>query len=65
MKLTLLKWEVTIEIAPRNRYYEIIGGYTGLVIGWTSDKEAVLEEEPKATFREISKEQYDRRNSEN
>lgn len=64
MKLTILKWEITIEVAPRTKYYEIIGGYTGQVIGWTCEPEAVLEEEPKATFREISKAEYDRRNLE-
>jgi hypothetical protein len=61
MTVTIWKWKITIEIAPRDRYYEIIGGYSGLPIGWTTDPEAVLEEEPRATFREISKREYDKK----
>jgi hypothetical protein len=64
MKILLWKWQLSIEITPKDRYYEIIGGYTGTVIGWTSDPEGVLEEEPKATFREISKREYEKRISE-
>lgn len=39
-------------------YYEIIGSYTGAAIGLTTDRESVLEEEPRATFRRISRKEY-------
>jgi hypothetical protein len=47
-------------------YYEIIGYYTGKVIGYTQGskgKEDVLIEEPKATFKKISKKEYLRKTS--
>jgi hypothetical protein len=41
-------------------YYEIIGGYTGKVIGVCSSQGIfdVAEEEPKATFGKISEEEF-------
>lgn len=50
-----------------NFCYQIIGGYTGNVIGycWGYDgKQDVFFEEPKATFQKISKKQYTKEQAE-
>lgn len=39
-------------------YWEIIGKY-GYNIGFCTDREAVLEEEPGSTFRRISKREFE------
>lgn len=42
------------------KYYAIIGGYTGEVIGYCPERAVadVAREEPKATLREVSREEY-------
>lgn len=45
---------------PEIKYYKIIGKYTKLVIGVTTDIPGVLEEEPGATFEEVTREQFER-----
>jgi hypothetical protein len=49
---------IAFEFMP---YYQIIGGYTGSVIGYCVGPDAVeqvLEEEPRAKLRRIPKQQY-------
>lgn len=64
MKLKAFDWfleiKVSVKLAPPPKYYEIIGGYTGEVIGFcdSSALEDVKAEEPRASFRQISKEAY-------
>lgn len=50
----------------RRRYYAIIGGYTGEVIGrCTGDGiPDVLREEPRASFRRISRREFNAENAE-
>jgi hypothetical protein len=48
---------------PRTKYYAIIGAHTKKVIGacvGESGKRDVLSEEPGATFKRISKKEYER-----
>jgi len=62
MKINL-PFHIEIEINfHRTRYYEIIGSYTGDVIGWCTDKgiESVKAEEPRAILREISKRKWEK-----
>ncbi len=40
-------------------YYEVIGGYTGLIVGKTTDPDDLWAEEPNYQIREITKEQFD------
>lgn len=59
--LDKLRARITNKPAP-DKYYKIIGGYSGVQIGkchyiGIGD---VREEEPRATFEEISKEEYER-----
>lgn len=44
--------------AGQKRYWAILSRYSGEVIGKCMDKDVVLSEEPKAKFREISREEY-------
>jgi hypothetical protein len=60
MEIHLGKITISIEVEII-RYYEIIGNYFGNVIGWTCDKEGVLEDEPNVTFRQISRREWEQR----
>jgi hypothetical protein len=45
---------------PDEKYYAIVGGYTGEVIGYCPESAVadVAREEPKATLKEISREEF-------
>ena len=54
------RFKLFIKLITPMRYYEIIGGYTGKVIGHCTSEgiEDVRSEEPRASFRRISKKQF-------
>jgi hypothetical protein len=41
------------------KFYEIIGGSSGLIVGKCIDPDDVFTEEPQASVREISKEEFE------